>query len=178
MANYAPGFGPHPQQPGWPPAAPYVPHQPVRRRKPWLSYTLTILVSLIVGVGLGSSGEADTTAASSRPTVTVTETERAEPVTVTETVTAKPEQAAVEDSGPLTTIPGDGQYLVGEDAKAGTYKTAGADGYNCYWASLKDASGEFGAIIANDNVKGQTWMTHKKGEYFKTNSCQGRTRVG
>lgn len=77
---------------------------------------------------------------------------------------------------------GDGQYLVGEDMQAGTYKTAGPDksGFvdNCYWARAKDASGEFEAIIANDNLKGQGRVTVNKGEYFETNGCQEWTKVG
>lgn len=61
---------------------------------------------------------------------------------------------------------GDGQYLVGEDTKPGTYKTD------------KDASGEFDAIIANENLQGQGRVTVNKGEYFETKGCQEWTKVG
>lgn len=52
------------------------------------------------------------------------------------------------------------EYLVGEDIKAGTYKIVGSDGsFGCYWARLKNASGEFDAIIAKNNLEGQGWVT-------------------
>ncbi|MFI7449976.1 hypothetical protein ACIBQX_20970 [Nonomuraea sp. NPDC049714] len=183
MAHYNPGPGFTPQQPypqpGMQANAPIYPPQPIRRGRRWLAYGLTAFVSLFLGIGIGASGDAETSAAGPRPTVTVTETEQAEPATtVTETVTVEPEQAAEEESGPRTTIPGDGQYLVGEDIKPGTYKTAGTDGFNCYWARLKNASGELSAIIANDNVSGQTRATLKKGEYFETKGCQDWKQVG
>jgi hypothetical protein len=136
---------------------------------------------LLIGVGIGSSGKGETQGIAAAPQPTVTVTEEAEPApTVTETVTTKAEPAQVtEQTGPATTIPGDGQYLVGEDIKAGTYKTAGpADGESCYWARLKNASGEFTAIIANDNIRGLARVTVQKGEYFETSRCQSWKRVG
>ncbi|SCZ16623.1 hypothetical protein SAMN02745898_11829 [Streptomyces sp. 136MFCol5.1] len=36
----------------------------------------------------------------------------------------------------------------------------GSDGsFGCYWARLKNASGEFDAIIAKNNLEGQGWVT-------------------
>ncbi|MFF4346335.1 hypothetical protein [Streptomyces sp. NPDC001530] len=167
--------------------------QPMRpkpsRRKAWLTHGATAFVALMVGVGIGGDGDSGGTdgTAAPAPAVTVTKTAAApgggepEPaVTVTEKVTVTPKPA--EKAGPATLVEGDGQYLVGEDMQAGTYKTAGPDksGFvdNCYWARTKDASGEFGAIIANDNLQGQGRVTVKKGEYFETNGCQKWTKVG
>lgn len=183
MAHYNPGPGFDPQQPypqpGMQANAPVYPPPPIRRGRRWLTYGLTAFVSLLLGIGIGSSGETETSAAGPRPTVTVTETEQAEPAAaVTETVTVEPKQSSAEENSQQTTIPGDGQYLVGEDIKPGTYKTAGADSFSCYWARLKNASGELGSIIANDNIKGQTRVTLKKGEYFETKGCQDWKRVG
>ncbi|MFG1947712.1 hypothetical protein [Nonomuraea sp. NPDC048826] len=169
MTDHSPGTSSYPEPQPWVQAyAPIYPPQPARHDRRWLTYGLTAFVSLLLGIVIGSSGETETSAASPRPTVTVTEMAD----TVAETA---PEQT---ESGPLTTAPGDGQYLVGEDIKPGTYKTAGTDGFTCYWARLKDASGEFGAIIANGNVSGQTRVTLKKGEYFETKGCQDWKRVG
>ncbi|MBQ0983738.1 hypothetical protein KBZ10_04205 [Streptomyces sp. F63] len=145
---------------------------------------------MIIGAAAGGGEESGGTEDSARPApaVTVTETagaaapEPAATVTekVKETVTAKPKPA--KKSGPPTSFDGDGQYLVGEDIQAGTYKTAGPDEDsvipNCYWARLKNASGEFGAIIANDNLKGQGRVTLNKGEYFETNGCQKWEKAG
>ncbi|MGW3458402.1 hypothetical protein ACWDE9_02020 [Streptomyces olivaceoviridis] len=158
------------------------------RRTAWLTHGATAFVALMVGVGIGGgedSGGTDGSAAPA-PAVTVTKTAssgggKSEPAaTVTEKVTVTPKPA--EKAGPATSVEGDGQYLVGEDMRAGTYRTAGPDtsGFvdNCYWARTKDASGEFEAIIANDNLQGQGRVTVNKGEYFETNGCQKWTKVG
>ncbi|MFG3073957.1 hypothetical protein [Streptomyces sp. NPDC048225] len=181
---------------GRPPCPPVPPHTPVvqpnSRNRTWLKSGAVALVSLLVGVGMGASGDTGSEAeaaadakAGPRPTATVTETAlaaEAEPAsmvteTVTETVTAKPKKT--KEPGPATTFSGDGEYLVGEDIKAGTYKTAGPeDEWGCYWERAKDASGEFGSIIANNNLEGTGRVTLNEGEYFKTNRCQEWKRVG
>jgi hypothetical protein len=46
-----------------------------------------------------------------------------------------------------------GTYQVGVEMAPGTYATTGSS--HCYWARLRGNSGEFGDIIANDNVQGQ-----------------------
>ncbi|MFF4571620.1 hypothetical protein [Streptomyces sp. NPDC001410] len=164
------------------------PGQPAQRRRPWLKYGAVALVSLFIGVGIGTSnGSAKTgkgttdTKGAPRPTVTVTETaEAADPgpaPTVTKTVTAKPKKTR--QPGPATSFSGEGEYLVGDDIKAGTYKTSGPeDEFGCYWERAKDASGEFGSIIANNNLDGPGRVTLNNGEYFKTNRCQEWKRVG
>jgi hypothetical protein len=159
------------------------------RRRAWLTHGATAFVALVIGAGIGGDGDSGGTdgSAAPAPTVTVTKTAAApdggepEPaVTVTKKVTVTPKPAR--KPGAATAVEGDGQYLVGEDMQAGTYKTAGPDRSglidNCYWARTKDASGEFGAIIANDNLQGQGRVTVNKGEYFETNGCQEWTKVG
>ncbi|MFD7917732.1 hypothetical protein ACFV3R_00590 [Streptomyces sp. NPDC059740] len=173
-----------------PPAQPPVPGPPPAGRKPsrrkaWLTHGATALVALLFGAAIGGGGESGAAAGSSSPApaVTVTRTAAGEPepaVTVTETVTAKPKP--VKKSGPPSSFSGEGQYLVGEDIQAGTYRTSGPEKDsiipNCYWARLKDASGELTAIIANDNIQGQGRVTVNKGEYFKTSGCQEWQKVG
>ncbi|GAB7105733.1 hypothetical protein JCM4814A_40470 [Streptomyces phaeofaciens JCM 4814] len=179
--------GPVPQGVWGPtPPVPPTPGKPTSRRKQRIKYGATAVVALFVGVGIGSGGgeqaAGDTTDAKAgpRPTVTVTATapgEAAPAPTVTETVTAKPKKA--EPAGPATTFSGEGEYLVGEDVKPGTYKTAGAEGeFGCYWERAEDASGEFGSIIANNNLEGPGRVTLNQGEYFKTNRCEEWKRVG
>jgi hypothetical protein len=196
---------PDPQQPahdtlsGWGsqpplPQAPPGPGVPSRRRQR-IKLGATAAVALFVGVGIGAGGgdgsaSGDTTDAKAvpGPTVTVTETARSEAdpapavtetvtATATATVTAQPKKAA--PAGPAATFSGEGEYLVGEDIKAGTYKTTGPDGeFGCYWERAKDASGEFDSIIANNNLEGPGRVTLHKGEYFKTNRCAEWKRVG
>lgn len=186
-------YQPHPQlHPGGPVPGGRIPGgrppsqapapQPARGGRRWLSHGATALIALVVGVGIGTGGGAEPEgAAGPRPTVTVTaEAGPAPTVTVTETVAAQAEQPReTEQAGPATTISGDGQYLVGEDIKPGTYKTAGTDSdFACYWARLKNATGELSGIIANDNITGPARVTLKKGEYFETKRCKPWRRVG
>lgn len=195
-----PGTGGAPARPGgygnavppFPPAGGGQPAmgQPMRpqpsRRTAWLTHGATAFVALMVGVGIGGDGDSGGTGGSAAPAPAVTVTKTAardgapEPAaTVTKKVTVTPKPAA--KPGPATTVEGDGQYLVGEDMQAGTYKTAGPDSGlidNCYWARTKNASGEFDAIIANDNIQGQGRVTVNKGEYFETTGCQEWTKVG
>ncbi|MFJ4601251.1 hypothetical protein [Streptomyces griseoluteus] len=159
------------------------------RRKVWLTHGATALVALIFGAAIGGGGESGGTAnasGASRAT-TVSKTAAAKPqptVTVTETVkaTAAAKPKPKKKAGPPSSFSGEGQYLVGEDVQAGTYRTAGPEEDsvipNCYWARLKNASGEFDAIIANDNLQGQGRVTLNKGEYFKISGCQDWKKVG
>lgn len=170
-----------------PPALP--PRKP-SRAKVWLTHGAAAFVALFIGVGMGASGGSDAEADDAKaggpvkpgPTVTVTgAAAEARPApTVTKTVTAKPKPPKkTEAPGPATSFSGDGEYLVGEDIAAGTYKTAGADGsFGCYWERAKDASGEFGSIIANNNLEGPGRVTLNKGEYFKTSRCAEWKRAG
>ena len=90
-------------------------------------------------------------------------------------VTEIPPQTTVAAAPPVTTAPpaptgpltefGEGTYKVGEDIAAGTYKSAGGD--YCYWARLKNDSGDFGAIIANHIGSGPARVTVKKGEFLE-----------
>ena len=55
----------------------------------------------------------------------------------------------------------DGTYMVGTGANQippGTYETHGQVDH-CYWARLRDTTGSFSAIIANDNVQGHGILT-------------------
>jgi len=53
---------------------------------------------------------------------------------------------------------GDGMYRVGKSLPPGTYRTqSGSDG--CYWARLKNFSGELGGILANENANAPTIVT-------------------
>ncbi|MFC8537727.1 hypothetical protein ACFUJY_27980 [Streptomyces sp. NPDC057249] len=182
--SHGPRWASDPQPGGWYGTA--VPPGPTSRRpspaKAWLTHGAAAFVALLLGLGIGASGGSDPGktdakadgAAHPGPTVTVTGAAKARPApTVTKTVTAKPKPPKkTKAPGPATSFSGDGEYLVGEDIAAGTYKTAGADGsFGCYWQRAKDASGEFDSIIANNNLTGPGRVTLNKGEYFKTNRC-------
>ncbi|MFK0100044.1 hypothetical protein [Streptomyces sp. NPDC091040] len=185
--SHGPHRAPDPQPGGWYGEA-VPPGLPPRRPSPakaWLTHGAAALVALFLGVGIGASGGSDPERTEAKanpgPTVTVTGAAKARPApTVTKTVTAKPKPPKkTKAPGPATSFSGDGEYLVGEDIAAGTYKTAGADdSLGCYWERAKDASGEFGSIIANNNLTGPGRVTLNKGEYFKTNRCAEWKRTG
>ncbi|MFI7286185.1 hypothetical protein ACIBRY_05935 [Streptomyces anulatus] len=96
-------------------------------------------------------------------------------VTKTATVTAKPPKP----KGPLTTVGGDGEYLAGQEMRAGTYRTGGpGESFGYYWERVRNSSGEFDAIIANGNPAGSGRVTVNKGEIFKSTGCQDWKKAG
>jgi hypothetical protein len=165
-------------------------------RKSWFTHGAVAFVALGMGGAIGGGEDSDATAAAPAPTVTVTAAAKPAPApTVTVTVTAKPApgptvtvtakapkpkaKPAAPKKAAAPTFSGDGEYLVGQDIKAGTYKTPGpGDSSMCYWERDKDATGEFESIIANNNLTGSGRVTVKKGEIFKTQGCQDWTKVG
>ncbi|GGP73494.1 hypothetical protein GCM10010231_50470 [Streptomyces sindenensis] len=184
--------GGYPGQPGHP-ATPWgaptsgtspVPTSPRKpsRGKAWVTHGAVGAVALFLGVGIGiSDDEARAEASDAGPAPRITVTEEVEvpgpevTVTKTATVTAKPPKP----KGPPTTVAGDGEYLVGEEMRAGTYRTGGpGDSFGCYWERARNSSGEFEAIIANGNLEGSGRVTINKGEVFKSNGCQDWKKVG
>ena len=67
---------------------------------------------------------------------------------------------------------GPGTFIVGEDIQPGRYKArADSDGL-CYWARLKDDSGEFDSIIANNATAGRASVTIRRSDgAFETSGC-------
>lgn len=83
-------------------------------------------------------------------------------------------------SGPASSF-GDGTFVVGTDVVAGTYKTTGSatSGLPCYWARLKNTSGDFSAIIANGNPTGPTTVTISRSDgAFETSGCNQWRKTG
>lgn len=66
-----------------------------------------------------------------------------------------------------------GTYLVGSDIQPGLYKGVSGAGFfgSCYWERLKDLSGSFDAILANDNSAGQFYIEVKEGDYALKTDC-------
>lgn len=66
-----------------------------------------------------------------------------------------------------------GTYLVGYDIKPGTYKgQGGADiTSSCYWIRLQNVSGDFGAILANDNATGQFYVQVLPSDFALQTAC-------
>jgi hypothetical protein len=68
---------------------------------------------------------------------------------------------------------GSGTFQVGSDIQPGTYKSTGNDDGMCYWERAKDAKDDMDSILANDNVKGSSYVTiTKTDKIFKTTDCK------
>lgn len=181
------------------PAPGQIPQQPLpqptpgkqRRRHPVLSHAAVAVVALGIGAVIGSAGHStDTTAGNAGTASTAQAAAPATSAAVTtpsaSAIASSPKTSsaaaapATSASTVPTTVSGDGEYLVGTDMQPGTYRTAGpSDGSlgMCYWERDKNASGDFDAIIANDNLTGSGLVTVQRGEYFKTTGCQNWVRV-
>lgn len=158
---YPPYFPP--QQPPTPPAP-----APKRRRWPWVLFG--ILGVFVVLGAIGSMAESGSTAGTARPAATPAAGGPNSPAQQQPPAAAAPAEQPAEQPAAASTI-GDGLYLVGEQIEPGRYRTSGPDKSdlfpNCYWARLKDDSGEFSAIIANDNLQGPGSVTVKAGEFLE-----------
>jgi len=167
--------------------APGDPGTPARpRRWPWIA---ALLAAFLAGVGVTgatvrhsvvqqtaapapvttTSTVTATAQATAAPPVTIVSTVSAPPVTVTETATrtVTPSAGAAGRSRGDGTL-GDGVHRMGTDAQAGRWKTPGPSGSRgCYWSRLRDDSGDFEAIIANDIVQGPTSVTVRSGEFLE-----------
>lgn len=150
-----------------PSIAPVVPAgKPARRVRAWVAGLIGVS-SFVLGAGLvalvGAASPATSPSQTAR-TVTVpagpATVYMAEPAPVPPLVT--PEQA--EPPAPAPSI-GPGTYVVGRDIAPGSYRTKGpTDSDPCYWARLEDTTGDFGTIIANGLLEGQTTITIKQGD--------------
>ena len=70
---------------------------------------------------------------------------------------------------PATTFT-DGTHMVGSDIQPGTYRNAGNE--TCYWARLSGFGGTVEDIIANDNPRGQAFVTIGADDVaFKSQLC-------
>jgi hypothetical protein len=75
------------------------------------------------------------------------------------------------DNNPQILSPG--MYLIGRDIQPGRYRgEAGADFLeSCYWERLSDVSGDFTAIIANDNATGQYFAQVAETDFALSTDC-------
>jgi hypothetical protein len=67
-----------------------------------------------------------------------------------------------------TTLLNPGQYLVGSEVLPGIYRGTEE---GCYWERLKDFSGDFDGIVANDNSDGQFYFQVKESDFAFSVTC-------
>lgn len=67
---------------------------------------------------------------------------------------------------------GEGTYIVNDDIRPGRYKARADSGGSCYWARLKDDTGDSDSIIANNISEGAASVTTKTSDgAFETRGC-------
>ncbi|MGW1070677.1 hypothetical protein ACWD4F_40035 [Streptomyces aureus] len=132
-------------------------------------------MGILIGVS-GSGGGKNSPSATVTVTATATRVGTGrQPAAATPSATAAPHH----ESKPKGEIPGDGTFLVGNDIKAGTYRTEGKNQYGCYWARLSDTTGELNAIIANGNVQGPAIVkVAARDKAFQTTDCKPWKKIG
>jgi hypothetical protein len=147
----------------------------VQAERPWFkkkrflipggAVALVLVASMASAAGGGGSTPEPTTAAAGllSASSTPTPSASAEDVAATPAPTPKPKPVAPKPK--VVSFSGDGIYDVGAEVKPGLYRSSGSG----YWERLKNASGDFEAIIANGNATGQSYVQIKKSDgYFST----------
>lgn len=170
----------YPQQPHQHQAYPPRPAPPTPPTRPkWFRTTLLIIgfvAAFVVGVAAGAGTDSGSTSARETVTVRVPAPDGEAPAE-----TAAAEKPPAKPAGPATTM-SSGMYEVGVDVQPGQYKTAGPEsdqyGIGCYWARHKNDSGEFDALIANDNLDGPGSVTVKAGEFVELSGNCTWTKAG
>ncbi|MGB3437264.1 MAG: hypothetical protein WBA97_00820 [Actinophytocola sp.] len=165
----------YPQQ-QYPPQPPTAPSKSSKRGV-WI---VVVIGAFILGVAVGLAGNSTGSGTkSARETVTVRV-----PAGEGEAPPAEPAQAEASPpapAGPAATM-SSGIYQVGVDVQAGQYKTAGPEdneyGLGCYWARLKNDTGEFDAIISNGNLDGPGSFTVNAGEFVELSGDCTWTKTG
>ncbi|MFI6282066.1 hypothetical protein [Streptomyces sp. NPDC050988] len=146
--------------------------RPARSRWRILTHASAALVGLFVGVLIGVTSNSSTNKAAPSATVTTTATTTRMATDIAPSAVGK-----VSSGG----FPGDGTYVVGNDIKPGTYRSAGPQGgliTSCYWARLSSTSGEVKDIIANGATSGPTTVTiAATDKAFNTTGCKAWRKI-
>jgi hypothetical protein len=152
----------------------------VRKRRVFTAVGVLAAFLIGLGVGGGSGDTSDWANAPVSPSTTVTNRQLqdlANPPRLVETPPAPPSAAR----GSVTSFDA-GTFVVGTGIEPGTYSSSGPDGTNFagyYWSRLRDTSGDFGAIIANNVGKGPAVVTINASDgAFKTEGCSTWHKAG
>lgn len=123
-----------------------------------------LLVMILVVIMLAACGSAEQSGTSAeQDRVVDSEPAAAEPVVAEPTVVLPTEIPPTQvpptpTEDPNTMSPG--TYLVNTDIEPGIYTGVAGEGLfdSCYWERLSDLSGDFAAILANDNSEGRFYI--------------------
>lgn len=157
-----------------PPPAPQKPRKRGRLVFAFVMVALGMISAVALLAAMGSSHRTTSEYRASTAANPPTSVAQAPIGTVAET------PAPVAPSGPAAEF-GEGQFEVGVDIVAGKYRTAGPEANimdMCYVERSRNASGEFGSIIANDIVKGPHTIAVKNGEFVTNSGCKSFVKIG
>lgn len=110
-----------------------------------------------------------------RPTDTPLPTDTPVPTnTPAPTSTPMPTDTPAPTATPDPNLIRPGTYIVGTDIQPGIYRGEAGSGVfeSCYWARLEDLSGEFDALLANDNSIGQFYVEIQDSDYAFETACE------
>lgn len=153
---------------------PPAPQKPRKRGRLVFAFVMVALGMISAVALLAAIGSSHRTASEYRASTVATSVSQAPIGTVAET------PAAVAPTGPAAEF-GEGQFEVGVDIVAGKYRTAGPEENimdMCYVERSRNASSEFGSIIANDIVKGPHTIAVKNGEFVTNSGCKSFVKIG
>jgi len=150
-------------------------------KKHLIGYPATFIVAGMI-TAAGNSGGSTASPAPSVVTLagpTVTATVAPKSVVPKSVAAPKPAPKPVAPK-PVAATMTDGQWVIGEDAPAGRYKTSGPTpgGMDiCYYA-FKKGEGADAEILDNEILKGRATVVVKAGQVFDTSSCEPWVKVG
>lgn len=136
---------------------------------------LVVLAMLVAGLACGSSDEGD------QQVRTLVEPEAEDVSEGSEAEGSKePTLVPPTNTPEPTSIPEieglikEGTHLIGTDIDPGIYVGLAGEGLleTCYWVRLKDLSGEFDAIIANDNSEGLYYVEILENDMAFETACE------
>ena len=134
---------------------------------------LIAVATVLGGLTLACSGASGTSAGG---------TTKDQPIAAASSAAGGSIKPAAQPTTDPNAISGDGTFAVPSQVKPGTYRTVVPnDSLDCYYERLKDASGSFDAIIANNNGSpGSQQIVEIKAtdKFFKTEGCGTWTKVG
>jgi len=129
----------------------------------------TVLGGLSIACGTTGGGDAG-------------DTTKDQPIAAASSADGGSAKPAAKPTNDPNLISGDGTFAVPSQVKPGTYRTVVPnDSINCYYERLKDASGTFDSIIANNNGSAgsqQIVQIKASDKFFKTEGCGTWTKVG
>ncbi|MFC9976171.1 hypothetical protein ACFVH6_35285 [Spirillospora sp. NPDC127200] len=137
-----------------------------------LALAFGMVAGCAVGVGMSSTPPGDKPAAAATMPDSAPSAEEAPDAPSTPRNAITPSAPGTPSAKPKPVAPtiGPGTHRVPQDVRPGTYRSTGGEG--CYWARLKDLTGEGESIIANGNPSGPTTVTIRSSDKgFENSDC-------